>query len=126
MSFSVRLHNSSMQSQTDTRREIATLMGKVAKLQEDVSEVSGFSEAAAGKVKASEMQDNDVELLRLKWETVEQVEAAASDPTKKLAILRLMNSGLISKEGSHVVSSALTFFIHDDLLRRLCMKNPPG
>ena len=115
-----------MQSQNDTRREIATLMGKVAKLQEDMSEVSGFSEAAAGKVKASEMQDNDVEMLNLKWETVEQMEAAAGDPTKKLAILRLMTSGLISKDPTHVVSSILNFFIDPELLRRLCMKNPPG
>ena len=114
-----------MQSQVDTRRDVATLMGNVAKLQEDLTQVSSFSEAAAGKVKASEMQDEDIELLHLKWETVEQIREASEDPAKKLAILRLLSSGLIKSDQTHVVSSALNFFIEPDLLRRLCMKVPP-
>ena len=101
-------------------------MGKVAKLQEDLTQVSGFSEAAAGKVKAAEMQDEDIDLLHLKWETVEQVRDAAEDPAKKLAILRLMASGLIKSDQTHVVSSALHFFMDPSLVRRLCLKVPPG
>ena len=126
LSFSVRLHNSSMQSQADTRRDLNSLMGKFAKMQEDIDEVRSFSEAAAGKVKAAEMQDVDIEALGVKWETVEQIQAAAEEPTKKLAILHLLNSGLISRDPTHVVSSALNFFIAPDLLRRLCIKMLPG
>ena len=124
-SFLVRLHNSSMQSQVDTRKEVGILMGRVAKLQEDMVQVSGFSEAAAGKVKAAEMQDLDVDLLQLKWETVEQITDACDNPAKKLAVLRLMDSGLIASDQTHVLSSALNFFIAPDLLRRLCIKMPP-
>ena len=115
-----------MQSQADTRRDLGNLAGKVAQLQEDVTEIRGFSEAAAGKVKASEMQDLDVEALGLKWTTLEQIQSASEDPTKKLAILRLMNSGLITSDPTHFVSSALHFFIDWSLLRRLCMNRPPG
>ena len=115
-----------MQSQVDTRRELAALTGRVVKMQEDLTQVSSFSEAAAGKVKASEMQDDDIDLLHLKWQTVEQIREASEDPAKKLAILRLLSSGLIKSDQTHVVSSALHFFIEPSLLQKLCIKVPPG
>lgn len=115
-----------MQSQADTRRDVNLVMSKVVKVEEDIKEVREFSQSAARKVKAEDMKNADVASLGLKWESVEQIRSACENPEKKLAVLRLLNSGMISSDKSHVVSSALKYFINSDLLRRLCIKLPPG
>ena len=69
-----------MESQSNTRKEIATILTKLAKIEEDLKVVSEFAETAAAKVKAQEMADSDVVDLGLKWKSVEQIERAGMIP----------------------------------------------
>ena len=124
--FLARLHNSQLKSQSDTRKDVADIMSKLAKVEEDIKAIHEFCKAAAMKVKATDMQNEDVAMLRLKFKSVEKLQAACDDPEKRLAILRILNSGLISTMQSKVCPEALSYFIDEDLLTRLFIKVPPG
>ena len=115
-----------MESQSNTRKEIATILTKLAKIEEDLKAVSEFAETAAARVKAQEMIDSDVVDLGLKWKSVEHIERAADDPLMQLAIQRLMNSSLVSRLQAKIVKDCLLLFIDRDLLGRLCINAPAG
>ena len=105
---------------------MAKVLEKQIKMEEDLKTNTGFSEAAAGKVQAVDMNDEDMTLLNLKWSSVDQIRNSVGDPAKKLAILRVLNSGLISHKQAHVVPEACELFFDDYLVSHLLIKAPPG
>ena len=109
-----------------TRKDIAKVLERQMKMDEDLQTCTGFSEAAAGKVKAADMNDEDIALLGLKWTTIDQARSAVNDPEKRQAILRVLNSGIITKKQAHVVSDAFKLFFSDYLTNHMVLKAPAG
>lgn len=115
-----------LSSHLSTRKEVGTILAEQIKMKEELKINTGYSEAAASRVTAKDLQEDDIAALGLKWTTIDQVDDAVHDPMKKKAMLRLLNSGMISHKHAHVVPEACDLFFDDYLLDHLLIKAPSG
>ena len=120
------MHNSILASNMATRKDLAKVLERQIKMDEDLQTNTGYSEAAAAKVKASDMNDEDIALLGLKWTSIDQAREAVNDPEKRQAILRVLNSGIITNKQAHVVSEAVRLFFSEYLVNHMVLKAPAG
>ena len=92
---------------------MAKVLEKQIKMEEDLKTNTGFSEAAAGKVQAVDMNDEDMTLLNLKWSSVDQIRANAGNLASAELRPQLAQASSRSSRGVRTV------------LRRLPSLSPP-
>ena len=120
------MHNTELRSQNETRRQVSKLSEQLAQVLEELKEIRSFSETAAVSKKAEQMEDADVALLKLPWTAMYQIHDALANGDKKLAIHRILNSKLVTKDPTHIVTEAFTALFHKDIVGRLFVKTPAG
>ena len=89
------------------------------RLEEKLDKAVDFSSSAAQRVSTTEFFNNDAQSLELKWLHMEDVYTALQDVEKRGAIVRLLQSNLVSSNNSSYVGDVISAFFHESLHGRL-------